>query len=42
MLKETETDETKVFFCRIFILDSISIGGGPPLATSMPSGSGPE
>ena len=29
MLKETETEETIVFFCHIFIIGSISIGGGP-------------
>ena len=29
MLKETETEETIVFFCQIFIIGSISIGGGP-------------
>ena len=27
MLKETETEETTVFFCHIFIVGSISIGG---------------
>ena len=44
MLKETETEETIVFFCHIFIIGSISIGGGPgpPLATPMPHGAGPE
>ena len=31
MLKETKTDETTVFFCHIFIIGSISIGGGPGL-----------
>ena len=29
MLKETKTDETIVFFCPIFMIGSISIGGGP-------------
>ena len=47
MLKETETEETIVFFCHIFVKGSISIGGGPgplgsPLATPMPRGAGPE
>ena len=28
MLKETETEETIVFFCGIFNIGSISIGGG--------------
>ena len=47
MLKETKTDET-IVFCHIFIIGSISIGGGPgplaspPLATAMPRGPGPE
>ena len=40
MLKKTETEETIVFFCDIFIIGSISIGEwgpGPlaPLATPM-------
>ena len=39
MLKETETEETIGFFCHIFIIGSILIGGGravaPLLATSM-------
>ena len=38
MQKETKTEETIVFFvCDIFIIGSISIGGGagPPLATPM-------
>ena len=47
MLKETKTDEAIVFFCHIFIIGSISIGGGPgrlesSLATPMPRGAGPE
>ena len=29
MLKETKTDEVIVFFLSIFIIGSISIGGGP-------------
>ena len=31
-LKETETEETIVFFCHIFVICDISIGGrpGPP------------
>ena len=29
MLKETETKETIVLFCNIFIIESISIEGGP-------------
>ena len=34
MLKETETEET-IVFCHIFIIGSISIGGGPgPLGPS--------
>ena len=46
MLKETKTDET-IVFCLIFIIGSISIGGGPgplgpPLATPMPRDAGPE
>ena len=46
MLKETKTDET-IVFCHIFIIGSISIGGGPdpwapPMATLMPRGAGPE
>ena len=41
MLRETE--ET-IVFCHIFIIGSISIGGGlgPPLATPMPHGARPE
>ena len=40
MLKETKTEETIVFFCDIFIIGSILIGGGAgslglPLATPM-------
>ena len=47
MLKETETEKTIVFFVTFFIIGSISIGGGPgsqgpPLATPMPRGVGPE
>ena len=47
MLKETKTDETIVFFCHIFIIGNISIGGGPgPLAPSLTTpmlrGAGPE
>ena len=29
MLKETDTEETIVFFGHIFIISSVSIGGGP-------------
>ena len=29
MLKETESEETIGFFCHIFIIVGISIGGGP-------------
>ena len=29
MLKETEAEETTVFFVTFFIMASISIGGGP-------------
>ena len=47
MLKETKTEETEVFFGHIFIIGSISIVGGPgplgpPLATPMLRGPGPE
>ena len=39
MLKETESEET-IFFCHIFIIGGISVGGGtgtlaPPLATPL-------
>ena len=36
MVKETKTDEIIVFFCHIFIIGSISIGGG--LGPLNPSG----
>ena len=39
MLKETETEETIVFVCDVFIIGTFQLGGGagplPPLATSM-------
>ena len=40
MLKETETEETIVFVCDLFIIGTFQLGGGrapcpPPLATPM-------
>ena len=46
MLKETETDETIVFFVTFLSLVAFQFGGGPgpcpPLAKPMPRGAGRE